>query len=48
MIKEQAIDHPAVKSRRPKQVGTSDGSNNKRLDGGWISEELIVGWIWEQ
>ena len=23
-------------------------SNNKRLDGGWISEELIDGWIWEQ
>ncbi len=41
MIKEQAIDQDARTMGR----GTSDGSNNKRLDGGWISEQLKDRWM---
>ena len=42
MIREQAIDQDASTMDR----GPSDGSmNNKRLDGGWISEQLKDRWM---
>ena len=42
MIKEQAIDQDASTVGR----GQSDGPmNNKRLDNGWISEQLKDRWM---
>ena len=47
----QAMDHEEILGASYRSDastmgrGTNDGSNNKRLDGGWISEELKDRWM---